>query len=210
MDAIELLKKDHQEVTKLFQRYSGSKDRRGAKGIVEKVCRELEVHALIEEEIFYPAIREADRQLADQVQEALQEHARVKQQVAALQRADEDVEGLMTTLQQDVEHHVTEEEGEMFPRVAEVLDERRRTELGRRLQARKRELQARKRELMGETDRPARRAAGKTRKAGGQRRASSRRGRRTRSTRRQAKAVGTKSRARKTTKKKAARGGRRR
>lgn len=202
MDAIELLKKDHQEVTKLFQRYSGSKDRRGAKGIVEKVCRELEVHALIEEEIFYPAIREADRQLADQVQEALQEHARVKQQVAALERAEEDVEGLMTALQQDVEHHVTEEEGEMFPRVAEVFDERRRTELGRRLQARKRE-------LMGETARPARRAAGKTRKAGGQRRAS-RRGRRTKVTRRQARASGTNSRARKTTKKKAARGGRRR
>jgi len=204
MDAIELLKNDHQEVTKLFQRYSGSKNERGAKAIVEKVCKELDVHALIEEEIFYPAIREADEQLAQQVQEALREHARVKEQVAVLQGAgaEDDVDGMMTTLQQDVEHHVTEEEGEMFPRVAEVIDERRRTELGRRLQARKRE-------LMGEPVRPARRAAGKTRKARAGRKASSPGGRRTKTARRHATTSAAKSRARKT-KKKAARGGRRR
>jgi hemerythrin superfamily protein len=200
MDAIELLKKDHQEVTKLFQRYSGSKNGRGERAIVEAICKELDVHAQIEEEIFYPAVREADRQLAEQVEEALREHARVKQQVAALQGAQDDVEGLMTTLQQDVEHHVTEEEGEMFPRVAEVIGERQRTELGQRLQARKRQ-------LMGETARPARRAAARRSRAGTGREA--RAGRKTASQRGRRTKTSAKSRAR-TTKKKSARGGRRR
>jgi hemerythrin superfamily protein len=209
MDAIELLKSDHQEVTKLFQRYSASRNGRGGREIVARICQELDVHTHIEEEIFYPAVREADAQLAEQVQEALREHARVKQQIAALQGVEEqDMEGMMTTLQQDVEHHVTWEEGEMFPRVAEVMNERQRAELGQRLQARKRE-------LTGEAARPARRASARSRRAGtgraagAGRKTSSQRGRRTKAGRRELRSAAAKSRARKT-KKKSARGGRRR
>jgi hemerythrin superfamily protein len=206
MDAIELLKKDHQEVTKLFQRYSGSKNGRGAREIVDRICKELEVHTHIEEEIFYPTVREADRQLAEMVEEAFREHARVKQQVAALQAGQDDADGMMTTLQQDVEHHVTEEEGEMFPRVAETIGERQRTEMGQRMQARKRE-------LMGETARPARQATARSRRAStgrkvrAARKTSSQRGRRTKTSRRQGRTSAANSRARKT-KKKSARAGR--
>jgi len=161
MDAIELLKRDHQAVTELFQRFSAGKGGRAGEAIVAKICKELEVHAQIEEEIFYPAVRKADSQLAEQVNEALREHADMKQQVAALQSRDARMSGGLeqevTALQQTVEHHVTEEEGEMFPRVAEALDERRRAQLGD-------ELQERKGALMGRTRRPARRARSTSRK----------------------------------------------
>ena len=162
MDAIELLKRDHQEVTKLFQRFASGK---GAP-VVEKICDELDVHARIEEEIFYPAVREAGSELAREVDEAVQEHARGKQQVQSLREqlrggaADRDAfAGQVSALEQDVEHHVTEEEGEMFPQVAEAMDERQRTRLGERLQARKGELsgrgQARRGDRRGATGRTA-------------------------------------------------------
>jgi hemerythrin superfamily protein len=162
MDAIELLKRDHQAVTELFQRFSAAKGGRAGEAVVEKICKELDLHSQIEEEIFYPAVRKADAQLAEQVNEALREHAEVKQQVAALQSRDGgqngELEREVTALQQTVEHHVTEEEGEMFPRVAEVLDERRRAELGDQLEQRKEAL------MGGRTRRPARRARSTSRK----------------------------------------------
>lgn len=178
MDAIELLKKDHQEVTKLFQRFRGAKGDRAGAAVVEKICDELDVHSLIEEDIFYPAVRRADDDLAAKVDEALQEHARVKQQVATLRarvreagREDAgDLSGQVGALEQDVEHHVTEEEGEMFPRVTEAMSERERSELGERLQRRKRE-------LAGETAKPAR---GRASRRTGTRRATTGRRRRAR------------------------------
>lgn len=193
MDVIELLKKDHQEVTRLFQRFAGRKGGRGASGIVDEVCGELEVHAKVEEEIFYPAVREADDTLAELVEESLREHARVKSQVQELRArggAPEaaDLERRVTALQRDVEHHLTEEEGEMFPRVAEVMEERQRTEIGRRLQSRKQELKGQR----SRASRPVRRAA---------RKPSTARTRRTKS-------ALARNRARKSTKRRA-RGGRR-
>lgn len=145
MDAIELLKRDHQEVTKLFQRFSGGEGGRGRRQVVEQICNELDVHAQIEEQVFYPAVRETgDSELRRLVDESLQEHQRVKQQVSALRRmdaeAEDQVEGTVSTLEQDVEHHVAEEEGEMFPRVAEVIDDEERGELGARLASLKQEL----------------------------------------------------------------------
>ena len=163
MDAIELLKRDHQAVTELFQRFSAAKGGRAGEAVVEKICKELDVHSQIEEEIFYPAVRRADAELAQQVDEALREHAQVKEQVAALQSREGggngELEQEVTALQQNVEYHVTEEEGEMFPRVAGALDERRRAELGERLQERKDELVG-----GGRTRRPARRAGSPSRK----------------------------------------------
>ena len=92
-------------------------------------------------------MREAGSELARKVDAAEQEHARVKQQVQSLREQlrgrSEDPEAFaerVSALEQDVEHHVTEEEGEMFPEVAGAMDERERTRLGERLQARKGEL----------------------------------------------------------------------
>jgi len=188
MDAIELLKKDHEEVTMLFQRFTGKADRK----VAEKICRELEVHAQIEEEIFYPAVREADRKLREQVDEAERDHARMKEQVRAIQarlaqedETAEDLEGMVTALEQDVEHHVTEEEGEMFPQVADVMDENRRAELGQRLQSRKQE-------LTGEGRSASRRAGRKTATAS---RAKSRGSRRTQAKKTGRRATATSGRA---------------
>jgi iron-sulfur cluster repair protein YtfE (RIC family) len=148
MDVLQLLKKDHAEVMKLFQRFHGNGGR-GRKAVVNKICQELEVHTEVEEELFYPAVREeGDAELRRMVDEAIQEHGRAKQQIQAIRGmsgddSDDDegrLEGMIATLEQDIEHHVTEEEGEMFPRVQEAMEDRRRSDLGRRVRERKGEL----------------------------------------------------------------------
>jgi hemerythrin superfamily protein len=156
MDAIELLRKDHQKVTELFRRFNGGG---GLTGIVnrvtgniserqrrtaaEQICRELDLHALVEEEVFYPAVRSLnDDQLNGMLSEALQEHATVKQEVAMIRRGigkDPDLQTKMNELQTNVDHHVREEEGEMFPRVGELMEAGRREVLARAMQARKRQ-----------------------------------------------------------------------
>ena len=169
MDAIEMLEKDHQKVTELFQRFNGGG---GLTGLVKRVtgnvpdrqrrqaadqiCRELEVHTIIEEEIFYPAVRALnDDRLNGMLAEAFKEHATVKQLVATIRNAtgevDSDLQSKMSELQSDVDHHVREEEHEMFPRVELLMDAPRRDELARRMRARKQEA--------GGTRAPARRRA---------------------------------------------------
>jgi len=158
MDAITLIKKDHDKVEELFARYNGGG---GLTGLVKRVtgtvpprqkttalagiCRELDVHARIEEEILYPAIRRTgDPELQRQVDESIREHARVKDLVGKLRtrtsELDGDTDAMVSELQQCVEHHVREEENEMFPRMEEVVPEPERRELGRQLQERKRVL----------------------------------------------------------------------
>ena len=157
MDAIELLKKDHEKVTELFRRFNGGG---GLTGIVnrvtgnvserqrrqaaDQVCLELDVHAQIEEALFYPAVRALnDDKLNAMLAEAFKEHATVKKDVARIRNGigkDPELQSKMNELQSCVDHHVREEEGDMFPRVEELMDEVRRTELGRELQSRKQQL----------------------------------------------------------------------
>ena len=121
-DAISMLKEDHQTVDKLFKQFEGLKD--GAKheekaDCVEQICKALTVHATIEEEIFYPAAREALRE-QDLLDEAAVEHAGVKQLVGELENispGDELYDAKVTVLAEYVKHHVKEEEGEMFPKL---------------------------------------------------------------------------------------------
>jgi hemerythrin superfamily protein len=197
MDATELLKRDHQEVTKLFQRFQGARDERTRKSTAEKVCAELLAHTTVEEEIFYPAVREAgDPELGQKVDEAIAEHRRVKEQIQALQSGQmgAEIESAMTTMQQDVEHHVSEEEGQMFPRVVELFDEQERAALGQRLQERKHA-------LVGARPRAARGGAGGRRAAagGGRSRTAQRRGKAAggKAAKGRGKAAGRKSAARK-------------
>jgi hemerythrin superfamily protein len=155
MDAIELLTNDHNKVRELFAKFNGgggltglvrrtvgsvsADERRRA---IDQVCKELETHTRIEEAIFYPAVQALrDSELNDQVREALDEHAKVKGEVARLRSMrgnDEDVDELVTELERNVEHHASEEEKEMFPRLEELMPEERREDLGRQLQAAKR------------------------------------------------------------------------
>ncbi|TMA37700.1 MAG: hypothetical protein E6J79_09605 [Deltaproteobacteria bacterium] len=163
MDAIELIKKDHRRVEALFARFkggggltglvrrvTGSVPPRQRNSAVESICRELDVHTRIEEEILYPAARiTEDADVQKLVEESLREHARVKEHVVWLRQhpaeqhpADQDVDDRMGALEQDVQHHVSEEENDMLPRLEQLLSEVVRGALGRRMQARKKELGA--------------------------------------------------------------------
>ena len=156
MDAIDLLKKDHAKVATLFQRFNdgggltgvvkrltgNSASPRQRRSVAEQLCRELDVHASIEETTFYPAVRGLrDERLDGMLDEAQREHGSIKDGVQESRAAFADDERLRTAmgnLQQCVEHHVREEENEMFPLVEERMPETERGRLGRELAARKR------------------------------------------------------------------------
>lgn len=142
MDAIQLLKADHDEVRGLFEQFrqaQEAEDMDRMKELQKQIFSELETHTRIEEDIFYPAVREADEELGDTVAEGVQEHHVVK----VLMREIESVSGeetyiaKMKVLMENVEHHADEEESEMFPEVREQMDEPRLQELGAELEAAK-------------------------------------------------------------------------
>jgi len=119
-DAVELLMADHHRVARLFAEFDALKEHgsdEAKSSLVAQICRELTVHTAIEEELFYPAVRRAieDDDLMD---EALVEHAGAKQLIAQLQAAhpDDDLyDAKVTVLGEQIDHHVEEEEGSMFP-----------------------------------------------------------------------------------------------
>lgn len=120
-DAIALLTADHKKVKQLFSKFdklkdSGSDDEKS--DVVTTICNELKIHTTIEEEIFYPAVRKAidDSDLMD---EALVEHAGAKDLIAQLENMDSEddlYDAKVTVLGEQIDHHVKEEEGDMFPK----------------------------------------------------------------------------------------------
>jgi hemerythrin superfamily protein len=120
-DAIAMLMTDHKKVKKLFSDFDKLKEDGSDKdksAIVEQICNELKIHTELEEEIFYPAVRKAidDSDLMD---EALVEHAGAKDLIAQLEDASSDddlYDAKVTVLGEQIDHHVKEEEGEMFPK----------------------------------------------------------------------------------------------
>ncbi len=141
-DAIALLKADHAAVSQLFAEYAKSRSASTKQALVAEICTSLAIHAQIEEEIFYPAVKAAlkDKLL---VPEATVEHAGVKGLIAQLRGLEPDGEmydARVKVLSEYVAHHVKEEQNEMFPKAkASSLD---LVELGARLAARKDELLA--------------------------------------------------------------------
>jgi hemerythrin superfamily protein len=145
-DAITLLTADHAKVKKLFKEFEDLKEEDGSEedksALVARICNELKVHTEIEEEIFYPAVREAI-DAGDLMDEALVEHAGAKELIAQLEDmkpGDELYDAKVTVLGEQIQHHVKEEEGDMFPkaRKAKVDGEA----LGARMTERKAELLA--------------------------------------------------------------------
>jgi hemerythrin superfamily protein len=131
-DACDLLDADHKAVKKMFKDYedlTGSRARSAAQKKMElahQICQELSVHAQIEEEIFYPALREVLKE-TDLLNEATVEHQGVKDLVAQIQgmaKADEMFDAKVKVLGEYVDHHVKEEKGDIFPkaRAARKLD----------------------------------------------------------------------------------------
>jgi len=139
MDAIELLKEDHQRVEKIF---SAMEKKENRQKMFPELDRELSVHAEIEEKIFYPATKEAEP-TRDLVLESIEEHKQIKMVLADLEQADmtTDVWGAaLKVLEEDVMHHVGEEENELFPRVRKVLSKEQLQDLGARLEELKMQL----------------------------------------------------------------------
>lgn len=141
-DAIALLKADHEAVSDLFVEYEKTRSVPNKKSLVAEICTALSVHAQIEEEIFYPAVKAAlkDKLL---VPEATVEHAGVKDLIAQLKDVEPDGEmydAKVKVLSEYVKHHVKEEQNEMFPKAkASSLD---MVELGARMSARRDDLLA--------------------------------------------------------------------
>lgn len=142
VDAIKLLKDDHKEVKTYFKKYESLEDDSEKQALADKICLALTVHAQIEEEIYYPAAREAIDD-DDLLNEAEVEHASAKQLIAeikAMKAGDRLFDAKITVLGEYIDHHVQEEEGEMFPESRDSdLDLKA---LGAQLAARKQELMA--------------------------------------------------------------------
>jgi hemerythrin superfamily protein len=140
MNAIELLRNDHDVVDKLFQQVKANEDGDNTK-IFEQIKAELDVHAHIEEKVFYPVlIEKGDEELKKITLEGIEEHRQVKmflREISALADDSEKFMPKLTVLMEDVEHHVQEEEGEMFQMVKEQFDKETLEELGAALEKEK-------------------------------------------------------------------------
>lgn len=144
-DAIALLKSDHEKVRGLLAQLESAKASSRRESLLAKIETELVVHTQIEEEIFYPAYREAvtKEEDVDLFYEANEEHHVVKLVLPEIKSTPPDSEwfkGKATVLKELVEHHAKDEEKEMFPAARKVMDRAELQELGDRMAARKKEL----------------------------------------------------------------------
>jgi hypothetical protein len=144
MDAITLLKDDHDAVKGLLEKIDATTERgvKTREELFTRVQRDLEVHEAIEEEIFYPALKEHPK-AKDLVLEAYEEHNVVDMVMAEIREVaydDETWGAKFTVMKENLEHHIEEEEGEMFPQARQVFERDELVELGERMQARKEEL----------------------------------------------------------------------
>jgi len=138
--AVQLLKRDHRKVEELFEQFENAEDRGVKRQIVETTIGELRVHAAVEEEIFYPALREAS-DAEEKVDEAEEEHHVMKLLLAELEKmgpGDERYDAKYKVLAESVKHHVEEEEAEIFPDVESKIDN---AGLGLKMAERKEELE---------------------------------------------------------------------
>ena len=146
MDATELLMADHRKVDGLFQQFERGGNSQEFQQLFAQLKEELTVHTEIEEKIFYPAVRN-NSDTASLVEESYQEHAQVKQllqQISSLDNTSTEWGQQMTEMMRGVQHHVQEEETELFPKVRQHFNPDQLQQLGQ-------QLQQLKSELMGQT-----------------------------------------------------------
>jgi hypothetical protein len=132
MNIIELLKEDHRKVEELFAKVEATESEKQHLQLFEKLKTELETHTQIEETLFYPALEEYE-ELKDMVLEAFEEHKQVKtliREISALVEGSEKLDAKLKVMGENVEHHVGEEEDEMFPKVEELIEEQELERLG--------------------------------------------------------------------------------
>jgi hemerythrin-like domain-containing protein len=145
-DAIKLLKEDHAEVKKLFGEYDKLAKREADAAEREmlalKICEMLTVHTKLEEEIFYPACREVLQEADELVDEAAVEHSSAKELIQQIEsgKPDDDLfDAKVKVLGEYINHHVKEEQNELFPKVRGRIDTKG---IGQQMQERKEELMA--------------------------------------------------------------------
>jgi iron-sulfur cluster repair protein YtfE (RIC family) len=124
-DAVELLEKDHRTVEDLFEKVKANEDGNNA-ATFKKIKQELDVHAHIEETIFYPHLLDhGDKELKKIVREGIEEHLQVKDllvELSTLSGTSPTFKAKLSVLMENVEHHVKEEEDDMFPMVRDQID----------------------------------------------------------------------------------------
>jgi hemerythrin superfamily protein len=131
VNAIDLLEQQHREVKALFKKYEKSEAPAEKRRLFEQIADDLAVHAAIEEKHFYPATKSA--RTADLLQEAVEEHLQAKRIIADLLEMDADdaqFDAKMTVLREEIDHHVEEEENELFPKVEKLLADDELEDLG--------------------------------------------------------------------------------
>jgi hemerythrin superfamily protein len=142
MNAITLLKADHKTVKTLFKQFEqlGENARSEKKKVVERIIKELAVHAVIEEQVLYPAARKAVPDGEEDVLEALEEHHIVKWTLSELEKMspeEERFDAKVSVLIESVRHHIEEEEGELFPKLRQAIGRKELEALGASLEAAK-------------------------------------------------------------------------
>jgi hemerythrin superfamily protein len=139
MDALELLKQDHQKVKKLFKEAEEA-DGKKQQQIFDQIKTELETHTHIEETVFYPAVQKHE-ELKDMVLESIEEHKQVKtllKEMDNLASDSEKFEPKLKVLMENVEHHAEEEEEQkMFPKLRQLMNRQQLEQLGQELEAAK-------------------------------------------------------------------------
>ncbi len=135
MDALTLLEQDHRNMEDLFTRFeqAGPRDYRERRRIADEVIEQLAVHAAVEEQVLYPAIRAEVPGETPLVLEALEEHHLAKLSLAEIEKLPPQAERFtakMTVLIESVRHHVTEEEQDLFPKVRQAFSEQELEEMG--------------------------------------------------------------------------------
>jgi hemerythrin superfamily protein len=131
MDPFTLLHNDHEKVSELFQRIQSSKSSTERQDLFHELKNELLVHAEVEEEYFYPVLERKQEDL-ELEEHAIDEHTQVKQKLEEIENTTDDQKwmSLLKKLKEDIEHHVEEEEQEIFEEVRNILDENERQKLG--------------------------------------------------------------------------------
>ena len=145
MNVLKLLKKDHSAVRTMFGKFdrTGPSSHEKRADLFEKIRRELQIHSKAEEELFYPAIKARNGDGRRLVSEALKEHKDVDElltQISRLKPSDKSFDEKMETLIENVDHHIEEEEGEIFRFAEENCSEQELEELGRQIEERKKSL----------------------------------------------------------------------
>jgi hemerythrin superfamily protein len=131
MNAVKLLKQQHREVESLFKKFEKASEASEKKQIFEQIADSLAVHATIEEKHFYPATKSARTE--DLLREAVEEHLQAKRMIADLMELDaasDQYDAKVTVLKEEIEHHVEEEEDDLFPKVEKMFGAEELEDLG--------------------------------------------------------------------------------